>query len=489
MSKVDIGNVVRVTLLSALRGLANVNTSALAIITDEAPIPGDFGVSRTYLNAEGVKQDFGSNSDTFALSEIIFSQQKNILSGKGYLVVIPRDQAAAAQPAVLEGVEVVNLTSLSETDYTINVDVDGSGAADIVIGTIDTTDLSTVLTSLNNAAVTSAGLVFSITGELAAAKITLKTIATGATKSIEIGIPASGTDLLSILGINGLAAGADTGLERVKDTVLRTQSSVDYFGIVLNEKQTDANLLELAQTIQGLDKLLFASSNLVADIIGVFKTILDSGFTHTRCLYYSDSEAKALDFAAGYASRGLSTDYDAPGSSQTMNLKEIIGLTGEGLAQSVIDSAKQNGVDVYADYGVPGLSTSGINQFFDQVYGRLALKVRLQIAGFNFLKQTNDKIPQTETGLTALKGTYRAVMALFVTNGTLGPGAWNSSTTFGKPEDHIRNIADYGYYLYSLPIAQQAQSEREARIAPVVQIAGKETGAFHSSDVTVLVEA
>ena len=157
MSKLDIGNVVRVTILSALRGLANVNTSALAIITDEAPIPGDFGVSRVYLNAEGVAQDFGSNSETFDLAETIFSQSPNILTGGGYLVVIPRDQAAPAAAATIVGSEAIDLTTLTATDYNINLDVDGGGAADILIGTIDSTSIATVLSSLNNAAMTPAG--------------------------------------------------------------------------------------------------------------------------------------------------------------------------------------------------------------------------------------------------------------------------------------------------------------------------------------------
>lgn len=491
MSKLSISNVVRVTLLAAQRGLNNINTSALVIITDEAPIPGDFGASRTYLNSEGVKQDFGSNSDTFALAEVIFAQNPNILTGKGFLVVIPREQSAAVQPATLSGTAPLNLTTLTASDYYINADVDGGGAADLLIGPIDTTSVATVVASLNSTAVTSAGLVFEVSGDLAAAVITLKTIATGATKSIELGLTGTGTDISVLLNLpDGLVSGADAGLERVKDAILRTQGSVNYFGVVLNEKQTDTNLEELALTVQGLDKLLFVASSVEADNAGIFKTLKDKGFTHTRCLYYSISAADALSFAAAYASRGLSVNFDGTNTAQTMELKEVVGFIGDtGLTQSIADIAKQHGVDVYADYGVPGMKTSGENQYFDQVYSRLALKVRLQIAGFNFLKQTNTKIPQTEEGLNGLKGEYRKILILFVTNGTFAPGTWTGSTTFGNPGDHIRNIADFGYYVFAEPISKQSQSERDARVAPLVQVAAKDAGAFHSSDVVVLVEA
>ena len=53
----------------------------------------------------------------------------------------------------------------------------------------------------------------------------------------------------------------------------------------------------------------------------------------------------------------------------------------------------------------------------------------------------------------------------------------------------IRNIADFGYYVYSLPLAKQSQTQRDARVAPLIQCAGKDSGAIHSSDVVVMVEA
>jgi hypothetical protein len=123
------------------------------------------------------------------------------------------------------------------------------------------------------------------------------------------------------------------------------------------------------------------------------------------------------------------------------------------------------------------------------VYTRLAFKLRLQVAGFNYLAKTNTKIPQTEPGMTGLKNAYRNVCGQFVTNGVFAPGAWNDPTTFGTPEDHIRNIEEIGYFIYAQPISQQSQTDRELRIAPSIYIAAKDSGAIHSSDVVVYVEA
>lgn len=491
MPKIDISNVIRVTLLAGLRGLPNVNTSALAIVTSDVPIPGDFGVSRVYLNAAGVADDFGSSSDTYRLAVAVFSQSPNIITGTGFLVVIPRLQNADAQPATILGSSPVDLTALKASNYTLQATVNGDPDASIEIGEIDATDLETAENSLNSTEITAAGLKFTLSGEITSAAVNLSTLATGSSASIVLSAGTYGTDIAPLLGIAlKSATGSNAGLERAKDAVLRTNGAVEYFGIVLTEKLIDSDLTEFAGTVQTMDKLFFAGSNLSEDIAGVFSTIKDSGLTHTRCLYYSTSENDALDFAAGYASRGMSINFSGVNTAHTMHLKEVVGVPADpNLTQTQLDAAKNAGVDVYADFGVPKVFTSGANQFFDQVYTRTAFKLRLQIAGFNLLAQVQTKLPQTSAGMDALRGAYRQVCAQFVANGTFGPGTWNSPTTFGDPEDFIRNIADVGYFVYSLPITQQSQTEREARVAPVVQIAAKDAGAIHSSDVLVFVEA
>jgi hypothetical protein len=492
MAQLDINNVIQVTLLSALRGLSDVNTSVLALITDEEPIPADYGAYQIYRNPTGVADDFGIDSETYRLAVKAFSQSPNMLSGGGYLVIIPRDQTAAAVAATILGSNAVDLTKLTGTAYELRAAVDGGAAADLTIGSIDSSSLETAEASLNSYELETAGLVFEVTGEVAAALITLKSAITGATSAITLSAATTGTDIAPLLGIAlKTATGAAAGVERVKDAILRTYQSVAYFGIILNEKMTDAALLEVANIVQTMDKLLIVGSSTVGDIVGVFKTIKDAGLTHTRCLYYSNSEADALDFAAGYAGRGLSINFSGTNTAHTMHLKEVIGMVADpGLTQTVLTSAKNNGVDTYADLGgVPKVFTSKENQFFDQVYSRLAFKLRTQVAGFNYLAQTNTKIPQTQPGMIGYNNAYRKVCEQFVSNGVFAPGKWNSPTTFGNPEDHIRNIAEVGYFVYSVPISQQSQTDREARIAPSTYIACKDSGAMHFGDVTVQVEA
>ena len=90
--------------------------------------------------------------------------------------------------------------------------------------------------------------------------------------------------------------------------------------------------------------------------------------------------------------------------------------------------------------------------------------------------------------MTGLKNAYLQVCEKAVRNGNIAAGTWNNSIPFGDPEDFARNIEEKGYYIYSIPISQQSQTEREQRKAPVVQIALKRSGAFHFSEVIVNIQ-
>jgi hypothetical protein len=175
-----------------------------------------------------------------------------------------------------------------------------------------------------------------------------------------------------------------------------------------------------------------------------------------------------------------------------MNMKQLVGFVPDTtIVQADLVTCQSTGVDIYPPFGFQGLVatgnlyTSGANGFFDQIYNQFWIQFALQVAGYNYLAQTNTKIPQTETGMDGLKNAYRLVMQQAVTNGIAAPGAWNSSTVFGNPASLIRSVGDIGYYVYSLPVSQQAVADRQARKAPLVQIAAKMAGAIHSSAVIV----
>lgn len=291
-----------------------------------------------------------------------------------------------------------------------------------------------------------------------------------------------------------LEAESGGGYESLSSAINRTASLVQYFGILCTKDYNSTEVLAAAQIVQTMNKMLFVASNNAEDIgaSGSFKEIKDAKYDKTRCLsYLSDTALDAKLMASAYAGRALSTDFSGSNTTSTMHLKDLVGITADPtMTQTQLNLCQDCGADAYVNIaGVAKTFTSGANGFFDQVYNRCWFLGALEVAGFNALAKVSTKIPQTEAGMTLLKGAYRLVCQQAVRNGYLAPGAWNSADRFGDVEAMLRNIEEVGYYLYSLPVNQQSQTDREERKASLIQIAGKEAGAIHSTSVIVYINA
>lgn len=282
--------------------------------------------------------------------------------------------------------------------------------------------------------------------------------------------------------------------ETLATAINRATSLVQFFGILSTEDYDDEEVSAAAAVVQTMNKMLFVVSNSASDIAatGSFHDITEAGYDKTRCLaYLSETTEPAKVMAAAYAGRALSTAFEGSNTTSTMHLKDLVGITADPtMTQTQLNLCQNCGADAYVNIaGIAKTFTSGANGFFDQVYNRCWFLGALEVAGFNALAKVSTKVPQTEPGMTILKGAYRLVCDRAVRNGYVAPGAWNSADRFGDVEAMLRNIEEVGYYIYSLPVNQQAQTEREERKAPLVQIAIKEAGAIHSSNVMVYINA
>ncbi|MFQ8737037.1 MAG: DUF3383 family protein [Bilophila wadsworthia] len=120
--------------------------------------------------------------------------------------------------------------------------------------------------------------------------------------------------------------------------------------------------------------------------------------------------------------------------------------------------------------------------YFDEIHGLDWLQNAIQSETWNLLYQSKAKIPQTDAGANQIITCIEAVLGEAVNNGLVAPGTWNADG-FGLLErgDYL----DKGYYVYTTPVAEQAQSEREQRKCPPIQIAAKLAGAIHFVDVQI----
>ncbi len=471
-----ITNVISVTSTVSGSAVGEYNTSNVALFTTDAP-QASFGSNgyALYLSPTQVATDFGSSSQTYSMANALFSQAPNILANNGYLAIIP--YVSAVQTLTFSGVAASG---------TFDLDLPGGNATGIewnaTASSIQTsiqalTGYSQVQVSGSIASESLVITFYGVYGPVASATIANNTLETSGAAAITVTVAAT------------------TAGETINDAITRTENLIQYFGIISQTVVDQTDILAAAATVQALNKIMLYGSNTQADIAagGTIDLLRTGNFTQTRGLYYGSTGTSAtldlLEFVAAYAGRAFSTNFSGSNTCQSMHLKQLATINPDPtITQTILTTAGTAGADCYVSInGYSCVYSSGANQFFDQVYNLQWFTGAISTAGFNYLAGTSSKIPQTEPGMTGLKGAYRQVCVQAVANGYVAPGSWNSATTFGDQSKFLNNISQYGFYIYSTPVSQQSETDRTARQAPLVQIALKEAGSVNSSDVLVVV--
>lgn len=484
--QVPVSYTIYVSLAMTPTGLADYNTNSIAIFSNEAA--GFSEPYQAYITSSAVASDFGTNSLTYKMANALFTPVPNFRTGGGYLYIFPFKGTNATSGTFTTPDISANITSFqSVSDGSLSITIDGtenvvSGLNFTAISTV--ADIAKVLNGKNlDVYIEAVGNTIKFTSKRfgTASTVEISTITGGSAVDI------SGTDYLKA-STGTEVAGTNAGGESLSDAVEAALKQV-YFGAVLSTQYVDdTTLLTNSSAIQSKDCVYYETIASLQDIAGVGASIKAAGNGKTRTLAYSLEGGKVA--IATYATIANSVNYSGVNTANTMNLKTLTGvLPDTGLSDTYVLSAATNGVDIYGNTG--GLSvvySNDNNGYTDDIENHLWFKKAIEVAGFNYLRQTNTKIPQTEAGMAGLKNAYAQICEQGVRNGFAGPGEWNTAIPFGDPEDFKRNIREKGYYIYSIPVAQQAQTEREQRKAPLVQIAVKTSGAFHFSDVIITVE-
>lgn len=133
MADLNINNVVNVSVAENLTGLGEFNPSNIALFTHEAA-GASFGSEdyKIYFDPDTVRDDFGVNTVTSNMANIIFAQQPNILANRGYLVVIPLESNETIAEAINRTEDIVEYFAVLSTRL---VDQDAAIAAASAITT------------------------------------------------------------------------------------------------------------------------------------------------------------------------------------------------------------------------------------------------------------------------------------------------------------------------------------------------------------------
>lgn len=487
MAEISLTNTINVSLTATPQGLSEyVIANTGLFTTDTASFADEY---RVYTSPRDVATDFGSTSLTYKMANAMFAQSPNIRTGRGSLYVIPYvaesgTQGYAETPNIIGNID--NFKTVTDGALKITIDSHVTQLSNInFTGITDIDDIvSVILSKLPDC------FVEAVTGTSSAAvKFTSKLI--GEDSSIAFSASATGTDITganylntsAVVPVDGTNA---TDTESLIDAINRVSEKI-FFGAVLDTCYRDNDSISSnSVSIQAMDKIYFEGVSSLGNIEVLGAAIKAAGNVKTRLLANSVSIEESKLAIAAYASVAVSPNFNADRTANTMNLKTLTTITPDtNITQTIFAKAKTNGVDVYGSTGGLSLAYSNSNgAYTDDSVNDLWFKKGFEVSGFNYLRQTNTKIPQTEGGMIGLKNAYGQVCQKGIRNGILGQGlTWNGAIPFGDPEDFNRNIEENGYYIYSLPIAQQSQEDREDRIAPVCQIALKYSGAFHESQL------
>jgi len=489
---VPLSYTINVSVSTAPVGLGEYSTNSICLLTNEQPLS-----TEPYIwavNAQDAINEYGTNSRTAKMVQSLFTPVPNLRTGNGQVLIFPytaTDATAGSTTTVAITATVITaLKLLNNADLTVTID-----GTDYAISALNFTKINTVadVVAILNNQYLDCDIAVVDTNKI---KFTSRNYGTSSAVALKATTGGSGTDLYGASYFDGANQVTVTGTAQTGTTVataLAQAEEVGYFGGVLTTQVLDnAGIEAVATAVQGKDHIYFEAIQSLKNIGTLGGAVKTAGDTKTRLLAKTDEGVEiAKQAIATYATIAQSTNYSGADTALTMNLKQLTGIKPDrNINSTYYNLAKQNGVDIYAT--TEGLSVvySNDNGYYtDDATNLLWVKKALEVAGFNYLRKTNTKIPQTEVGMVGLKNAYENVCSQGVRNGVIGVGLqWNDSIPFGDVEDFQRNIQEKGYYIYSIPIAEQNQAEREQRIAPVVQIAIKLSSAIHSSNVIVQIQ-
>lgn len=473
--------------VTASQGLEPLKLSTILLLTDETPaneITGSYFIARS---ATAVANQWGTNTETAAQANAIFAQSPNILNNDGYLIVAPY---SVETPATVTTIDLTsNLDTLKGvTDGSLTLTIDNS---------------STVLTKINlSSASTIAEVAELLQAQLKDVTVTAsesKIIFSAEAFSIKLAqTTGATTDLYGTSYLDGEAAMEVDGVSETLTAAITRMTSQLYFeGILTTRTVEDEEMEQASAAVQALQNRILANpQSYMTALTGIFKTVASNTFTRNLLYTLGDSETErarnARLFAAAYMSRLLAVNYDGSNTTLTMNLKDLSGIDADtNISETILEQCSTVGADCFPS--IEGLAKVVSNEqggtYADQVANQIWLVTTIQREVFNLLATTRTKIPQTETGTNMIMSVIKDVCVQAVTNGYIAPGSWNSSDTFGNQEDFLRNIEEFGYYIYHQLVSEQSQSDREARKSVPFMVACKEAGAAHSANIQIYLEA
>ncbi len=482
-----VRNVVGVSINMALRAAQARNFGSLLII-GSSPVIDASERMRAYAGIAGVQSDFGIQAPEAMAAQAYYWQRPqpiDLYVGRW----VKEDTAAALRGAILNTAQQAMTNFTAVTDGAMKISVDGT------VKTVSGVDLSAE-TNLNGVAarvaekLTTATVVWDANN----ARFIVTSKTTGEASAVGFATPnATGTDISALMGIlegTGAKIIARQPAETIEECVAKfIDFSSKWYGLFIANTITDDEVLAVAEQIQS-DSVsrIYAHTTqntavLDADNNTDIASRLKAAFLGTTCVQYSSQSPYA---AVSILGRAFTVNFAGWRTTITIKFKQEPGIVAETLTQTQALTLQAKNCNVFVNYdNDTAILQEGVMcnaDFFDERHGLDWLQNYVQTNYYNRLYTSATKVPQTDEGITDLLTNVEASLAQGADNGLIAPGVWGGDS-FGALSNG--DMLTKGYYTYAPPIAQQAQAEREARKAPVMQVAIKLAGAVHFGDVII----
>lgn len=303
----------------------------------------------------------------------------------------------------------------------------------------------------------------------------------------------SGTDCSATLGIQSTQGGSETQgalAEAPLDALIAfADRSNDWYAAAFADTTpiADADLIACAEFIEAAspDRIFLITTQDTAtlnpsnssDIASQVKSL---NLSRTLVQYSSSS----LYAAVSLFGRNATVDYAANNTVINLMWKIEPGIKAETLTETQAAALKAKNCNTFVNYNngtaIIQWGTMANGDYVDERIGIDWLKNFIQTTLWNVLYQTPTKVPQTDAGTQLLVTPTKGCCQQAVNNGLLAPGKW-TGPNIGQIA--TGDILPLGYYVFADIVANQSQSDREARKAVPIQVAAKFAGAVNTVDV------
>jgi hypothetical protein len=279
--------------------------------------------------------------------------------------------------------------------------------------------------------------------------------------------------------ITQLQGGVDADMPPIQDTLDEARAfSGDWYALALDRmyRSDDNQMIDAAQWAEANKRLFFAQTNGIdvldptstTDIASQFKAL---GLERTM-LVWSGGLANYPEIGA--FGTLATTSFRGKDTLKTLDKKNIRASRAEDISSDQLYTIKQKRANVIYLVGGLKIFDNGITpagEWIDVIHGADALAEEIRVRVFGRLTSTTTKVPYTERGMSLLKGEVEGALIQYTTNGFLA----------GEVTEDGDAIP--AYEIWSQPISQVSQIDKQARIAPDIQFRARLAGAIHAVTV------